>query len=451
MNRQAISSARSLVRQRALASVVLVLTLVLAGSLRPARCEEAVPGVLKEYVSQPDPEFGWRIRDKADRGLGRAWEIELTSQKWQGIVWKHSLLILEPREIKYPNHAILFISGGSIGRRPREDSYLMGLALANLAKARVAMLHQVPNQPLLGNHKEDDLITETWLRYLASGDVEWILQLPMTKSAVRAMDAVQAIAKSEWHGSIQGFVVTGASKRGWTTWLTAVVDPRAVGIAPMVINMLNLRPQMEYQLESWGEYSKQIDDYTRKGLVKQGDLTPREALLQRIVDPYTYRVRLTLPKLVINGTNDPYWVADAAKFYWDDLVGPKWMLEVPNGGHGLEGGRQMALATIAAFFRHVAGGGPWPSLDWKYAEGAQEIVATVQSDTKPKAARLWSAQAPSTDLRQAKWHGEPVAQSAAGFVAKVPKPQQGHGAFYVELRFEQDALPFSLCTLVRRY
>lgn len=84
-------------------------------------------------------------------------------------------------------------------------------------------------------------------------------------------------------------------------------------------------------------------------------------------------------------------------------------------------------------------------------DGENELVASVQATPKPKAARLWSAQAPSPDLREAKWRSEPVGQSGAAFLAKVPKPRQGHGAFYVELQFEQDALPFSLSTLVRRY
>lgn len=431
----------------------LAWVLVLAGvaTLRTARCDEAIPTTLKEYVSRPDAEFAWQIRNKTDRQEGRVWEVSLTSQKWQGIVWQHVLLVFEPREIRYPNHAILLVSGGSTGGRPKDDSLRMGFTLATLAKARVAILNQVPNQPLLGDRKEDDLITETWLRFLDTGDVTWVLQLPMAKSAVRAMDALQALAKQEWKGSIEGFMVTGASKRGWTTWLTAVVDERAVAIAPMVINMLNLRPQMKYQLETWGEYSKQIDDYTRKGLIREGDLSPREDQLQRLVDPYTYRSRLTLPKLILNGTNDPYWVVDAAKFYWDDLAGPKCMLEIPNGGHGLEGGHELVFSTLAAFFGHVVGGAPWPDLRWTHSETDKELWHRVEASIQPKGALLWSAEAPTPDLRTAKWQSQPLAEQGGAFLAKVPKPQPGHVAFYIELQFEQDGLPYSLCTLVRRY
>ena len=54
------------------------------------------------------------------------------------------------------------------------------------------------------------------------------------------MDAVQAWASEQGKGEVKRFVVTGGSKRGWTTWLTGAVDNRVIAIAPMVIVMLNM-------------------------------------------------------------------------------------------------------------------------------------------------------------------------------------------------------------------
>jgi len=34
------------------------------------------------------------------------------------------------------------------------------------------------------------------------------------------MDIIQEFSKKELHHKTKGFVVSGASKRGWTTWLT---------------------------------------------------------------------------------------------------------------------------------------------------------------------------------------------------------------------------------------
>ena len=57
--------------------------------------------------------------------------------------------------------------------------------------------------------------------------------------------------------------------------------------------------------------------------------------LWQMIDPWVYREKLTLPKMIINGANDPYWPLDALNSYWDDLKGEKWVLYVPNAGHDL--------------------------------------------------------------------------------------------------------------------
>ena len=101
------------------------------------------------------------------------------------------------------------------------------------------------------------------------------------------MDAIEALAKSEWDGSVSGFVITGASKRGWTSWLTPVVDRRVIATEPMVIDVLNFQPQMRHQLDTWGRYSEQIVDYTSKGLINPENETPREVQLRRMMDPFS--------------------------------------------------------------------------------------------------------------------------------------------------------------------
>jgi PhoPQ-activated pathogenicity-related protein len=41
-------------------------------------------------------------------------------------------------------------------------------------------------------------------------------------------------------GKLESFLIAGASKRGWTTWLTPAVDERIVAIVPIVMPMLNM-------------------------------------------------------------------------------------------------------------------------------------------------------------------------------------------------------------------
>lgn len=221
---------------------------------------------LEDYVKAPDASFAWKQTSNHTTPVGTIHRISLVSQVWQGITWSHKLTIYEPKELTYHDSALLFITGGGTGSKPSDKDHEMAFALTKVTGARVAVLHQVSNQPLLGDKTEDTLIAETFVRYLETKDKNWPLLFPMVKSAIRAMDAVQAWAKDRLQGEITRFVVTGGSKRGWTTWLTGAVDNRVIAIAPMVIVMLNMAHQGPNQLEVWGKYSEQIDDYVNRGL-----------------------------------------------------------------------------------------------------------------------------------------------------------------------------------------
>lgn len=401
---------------------------------------------LDEYVKRPDPAFAWKQVDNHDTPLGKVVSLELTSQVWQGITWKHSLRIYEPETLTYEDAALLFITGGSNGKKPGPEMDMMSFALAKLTGARVALLSQVPNQPLLDGKHEDALIAETFIRYLETGDENWPLLFPMAKSAVKAMDAVQAWAKESDRPEIKRFVVTGASKRGWTTWLTGAVDDRVVAIAPMVIVMLNIGAQGPNQLDVWGFYSEQIDDYVQRGLMEKIQ-TEKGTKLWRMVDPYTYRDRLAeKPKFLINGTNDRYWTLNALDLYWGDLPGLKYVVELPNAGHGLDANREWATNGLAAFFRSTVSGRPLPKLDWKFeADSGDEFTLKIQADPAPKSARLWTAEAPTRDFRKSEWTATEL-EPGAIVSAFVSPAKEGNKAVFADLEYEIDGIPYHLTT-----
>ncbi|MCA9050966.1 MAG: hypothetical protein KDA89_19650, partial [Planctomycetaceae bacterium] len=226
-----------------------------------------------------------------------------------------------------------------------------------------------------------------------------------------------------------------------------------VATAPIVIDVLNFRAQMKHQLESFGTFSEQIHDYTSKGLIRRPDEdeNPQEIALRTMMDPFTYRRRLTLPKLMIVGTNDPYWVVDSMNIYWPDLVGPKYARHVPNAGHGLDGGRDGALTSLAIYFRHIASGTPLPEINWDYAvdEGRQRL--SISSGTRPKTVRLWTSRSPDLDFRNDHWDSAAIeAASKDRYVGEIPVPDSGHTAMYGELEFDFSGVPWSLTTLVYR-
>ena len=425
--------------------LVLVASATVFGQAQPA----PVVSPLHDYLAIRDNVFGWKLVETLDNPLGKIYDIELTSQAWMDMTWKHVMMVYEPKQVTHKDHVLLFITGGGHLNKPNEGDRVMGLMMAQLCGARVAMLHQVPNQPLLGGRSEDDLITDTFLFQLATGDKRWPLLFPMVKSAVRAMDCVEQLAAKEWNSTVKGFVVTGASKRGWTTWLTGASDKRVIGLAPIVIDTLNFPKQMDYQMETWGQYSEQIADYERKGLIKHLKEDP-DFPLWRWVDPWFYRANLTLPKLIINGTNDRYWTVDALNQYWDDLSGVKYIRYVPNAGHNLQGGREGALTSLAVFFQHVVQGKPGPTIDWKHDTAGNNCLLTIKSNEAPGSVRLWTATSTTKDFRESKWTSKPIKEANGAFVGEVAKPEQGHVALYGEVLFKAYGHEYSFTTQVRR-
>ncbi len=117
----------------------------------------------------------------------------------------------------------------------------------------------------------------------------------MVKSAVKAMDAIQELSRQRAAKPVEQFVVAGASKRGWTTWLTGANDGRVKAIAPMVIDILNMPKSLDYQIETWKEYSIQIEDYVKLGIPQQTG-TPEGKAITTMVDPYSYRKNWTCLK-----------------------------------------------------------------------------------------------------------------------------------------------------------
>ncbi|HWX18365.1 MAG TPA: PhoPQ-activated protein PqaA family protein [Candidatus Binatia bacterium] len=406
-----------------LAAILLGLSTPGPQTLRAASADP-----LAAYVDAADDSFAWKqIERRTVEGL-TATRLELTSQTWRGNVWRHQILVVRPPEIRHPDIAFLFITGD--GDVEKQFSLLRTLALRGGALA--AAINRVPNQPLYDGRKEDALIAYTFDQYVKTGDPTWPLLFPMAKSAVRGMDAVQAFAGKEFAQKPARFVVSGASKRGWTTWLSAAVDPRVKAIAPMVIDMLNMKTQAHWTEQMYGRQSEQVRDYTDLNLIARMD-EPRMVELRQWVDPYSYRTRYKIPKLLLLGTNDPYWVVDSLRNYWADLPEPKLVFQTPNAGHDLAGGHQ-ATQTLAAFFQMIADGQQLPQMTWQFHPDSTNSV-TLEATVNPpaKSFRLWTADSRERDFRKARWSSvELHSDSGTHVLGNVQTPPEGFRACLLE-------------------
>jgi len=426
----------------------VALTIVLAWAFaHPALAS----GELSQYLSKPDSSYAWREVGSGEIGRGHYIELALTSQTWQGIAWKHQLFVFRPPSLDSSSRqAFLYIDGGrwrpefeaGQPKLPREARLFMQLATD--MRAPVAVVRQVPFQPIF-DRREDALIAYTFDRYLQTGQTDWPLLLPMVKSAARAMDAVQEVLQQRWQIGVQRFTVSGASKRGWTSWLTAAVDPRVASVAPMVIDMLNIPAQIDLQRTTFGALSEEVRDYEDIDLPGRIDSDLGRKLLA-MVDPYSYRAALKVPKLILLGTNDRYWPLDATNVYWKGLSEPKRLLRVPNQGHKLRDYDRL-IAGLTALHRYSARNSDLPDVSWTFTDGGDQLRLAVQTDRKAQRVQAWSATSPTRDFRTARWTARHCERSSDGFLCTHTLDPNAYTALFSELTFKESGEhAFSLST-----
>jgi PhoPQ-activated pathogenicity-related protein len=395
---------------------------------------------LDSYFSRPEPAYKWELVGEKSVDGCKVYDLKMVSQVWQGITWTHHVEIFKPDNLKHPEFCTIFNTGGHGSLKAADPQ---GLALAKSTGCLSCILWDNPNQPLYGGKTEDELIIHTWLRFLTTGDETWPLHIPMAKAVLKTMDTVQAFAKSERWKPVNSFLICGGSKRGWTTWLCgASRDPRVKAIAPMVIDILNLPAQTPHMTAVYGGLTLETSDYGRVSAT-QLISSPRGRRLVELEDPYSYRERITMPKLIILGTNDPYWTQDALNLYWDGLPAQKWISYTPNSVHGLDD-RAHVAATLSAFIVNTAGHGHWPDLRWRYTKAGNGVDLELTSDIPIQSARLFRCHSNSTDFRMERWTADPIQGKGRKVTTHFDSPAEGNEAIFGEATFNIRGHEFTL-------
>jgi len=438
---------------------LLTITVSLAQAPMPANAKTA----LDRYIETPDPSYKYELVNTIPGKGYTTFVIDMTSQTWRSAnevnrnVWKHWMLVVKPDNVT-SSKSLLYIAGGNNNSPApnKADDAIAQIAVAT--KSVVTELRMIPNQPLTfsddkKSRTEDEMIAYTWDKYLKTGDDSWPARLPMTKAAVRAMDTVTNFMKSDAGGkvNVDGFVVTGGSKRGWTTWTTAAVDKRVIGIIPIVIDLLNVIPSFKHHYAAYGYFAPAVGDYEVEGIMNWTE-TPQYKALMKIVEPYEYRHRMTMPKFIINATGDQFFLPDSWQFYYHDLPGTKYLRYVPNAEHSLRGSD--AWFSVMAYYNAVITNAALPQFDWKIEKDGSTVV-TVKD--KPLSVKLWQATNPGArDFRVTtiglKWKSSELSDQGGGkYVAKITPPKRGWTAYMVELTYPTGiaAAPFKFTTGVK--
>jgi PhoPQ-activated pathogenicity-related protein len=430
-----------------------------------ATAAKAQETFLDKYIAKPDTAYSWKLVNTIQGEGCKAYVLRLTSQTWRTAqevdrpVWTHWLTIVKPDKVAH-NKALLFIGGGSFKDAMPSAISERSKKFAVESETVIAELSDVPNQPLYfwdskdKGRSEDDLIAYSRVKQMQTGDDSWLVRLAMVKSGVRAMDAVQEFMASDTGGKIKidNFVVSGGSKRGWTTWLVGTVDQRVMAIIPVVIDALNSQVITRHHFEAYGFFSTALDDYVNHKIFPDKIGTPGYKHILDIEDPYNYlsRNRLKMPKFMVNASGDQFFLPDNSQFYWDRIQGEKHLRYVPNAKHNLAG--TDATESMLAFYEAVLNNKARPEFTWKKKKDGS-IVVFVKD--KPKEVNLWQAtNAKARDFRVdtigKAYTSSPLKEQQKGvYEGRVEKPANGYTAFFVELVYDSGGkYPFKFTTEV---
>ncbi len=456
------------------ASVVLCLFLIVMSSLVFARpnCSatnlaEHKQEVLACYLAEPEatPQ-AWHL-EKSHYDALHQLSIEtytLSSQTWPKYkskgshLWKHRFTIYRP-DLVTTEQALLYVDGGTryaSASSLKAHSYVIDFQRLALETGSIVVdLHDIPNQYLTFDdgkaRAEDAIIAYTWSRYLDKPEANyWPAHLPMTKAVVKAMDAVQQILAQNNQLKISHFVVAGASKRGWATWLAALSDDRINAIVPIVIDILNTKANIQHIYSSYNNHwPPAFQDYVDEKIPERMG-TAEFSSLMLIEDPLAYltcdacaiyKKRLSMPKYIISASGDDFFVPDSLKLYLDKLPGETAVRVVPNQAHYID--MKVVETALLAYYRTIVNHSPRPYLQEELNKtGGLEKVLTRR---RPLSVKLWEAENPEArDFRLAakikysarELKGDCKAEGCF-YPVVIAAPFKGWKASFVEVTFEQ--------------
>ncbi|XP_059147478.1 autocrine proliferation repressor protein A-like [Physella acuta] len=425
---------------------------------------------LDDYVNKFDPHYSYTLISKTEGPDFSLHVLNMTSQKWldetvtKKPIWWHYLSVIIPKNLDYTDTGFLWIDQGHNTDKPPTiaDDFVAGITiLAVNIRAVCATIKQIPNQPTvfwadptLMNRTEDAVIAWTWREFLSNGsNPEILLRLPMTKAVVRGFDTVSAYMKIIAGIDIQKFVVAGASKRGWTTWTTAAVDKRVIGMVPCVMDLLNFQKNLHHHYRSLGGWTFAFDSYYSLNITKDLD-SPNIPKMQAVIDPISYNERYTMPKMVVTTGGDEFFIPDDSHYYWDQLQGPKFLRITPNAEHSIVGHLMSTILAIQGFFFHVVEKATFPTLTWTRSQNNTSGTIVVTTSVPPREVTVYYAQTLDNKRRDFRlftadpqtgkalfhpviWFSKQATRlSLNQYQATVERPSYGWAAFFIQLKFD---------------
>jgi len=385
---------------------------------------------LDDFINMPDDTYAWTETNKTLSGnnIGGHWSaflLNLTSQSWLNHtfvdkpVWWHWLWCVIPEKLDHNDFATMIGTGNKNSQNPPDlgDEYLLASTyVATHTNTIVCVLYNIPNEPLVfyndplqKSRSEDAIIAFGWNVFMQMYDsdpddnfrYQWLTHFPMAKATIKAMDTVETWAAAKMDIHITRWATAGASKRGWSTWLTAAADQdRIVAFIPMVMDMPNLHSEMHHMWRAYGGWTFAFGDYYAENLTMYID-TPAFLDLCNATDPVVFFDRYEgMWKMPIDAINDEFFMPDDEHYWWNQFPQPKWFQMNPDAEHSLSTAIEELVPTLSTFLVLYLESITMPTISWSIYNQSGNISVSYQGNTSQIIdARVWHGRSCGTKRR----------------------------------------------------
>jgi len=206
--------------------------------------------------------------------------LNVTSLRWldtsravgpQGDIWSHLVYVIIPNNLTYTNTSHAYLTGQfSKNDVPNKVAnlfdidVLMATSVSEHSQAVTIAVKNIPNGPIVFPSDpdktpriDDALLAWAWHEYFIDPkhDPEWLPHLPMVKAGFQTMRAAQEFLLQEKIADTKGWVVSGASKRGWAAYGVATARCAACVNVKAIIPIVPIVPDLDEELHRmWKAY-----------------------------------------------------------------------------------------------------------------------------------------------------------------------------------------------------
>ena len=361
---------------------------------------------LVDYIKESNSTSYEIISDKVDRYYQvRVVRLKISTVIWPNkeatIIanhsqWEHNVSLFIPKHVTHDT-ALLYLDSGVL--HPKGTKYfpiaINAFSIAKKTNSIVIEARDLPNQSLILTKKLDttknkianpepsvekkgsQLLIYSFEKFIEDPytNKHLPLLLPMVKSITQIMTECQFFLEKQ-NITVNKFVVSGCSKRGWAAWMAAAVDKRICAIIPIVADFFYINKL----LKSDGNINKMLGISNKEILTNKSKKSDALNQLTQTIDLSKYIANINIPIFNISCLNDEILPADHHLSYLNQLNSNYYLRSVSRCGHFINKEKPSVInESVCAFYGSLISERKLPEIKHKI-EKDKLIVTTTEQD-----------------------------------------------------------------------